>query len=88
MRKFADEKIDWPKIFDAMAHPKMENGEEYIDVSEREMAAINKYADFLLAWKYIENPRLSESERRKADERYQALTARQFAYLNKKQLTA
>lgn len=87
MRKFSDQKIDWQKIFEAMNHPKLsDGGEEYIDVSERELEAVNAYTDFLLSWRYVENPHLPVADRRKADKNFQDYASRQFAYLNRGKL--
>lgn len=90
MRKFRDDDakhIDWKHIYDAMANPKTENGEEYIDVSPTEMTAVNDALDKFAALCKItnapENPKLPVSARRDYDARFQAEMTRQFQYLGR-----
>jgi hypothetical protein len=77
-------KVNWDHIIEALEHPKTdENGEEFIDITPCEMAAIDKFAELCKSFRVPENDQLPVSVRRQNDEKFREVLNRQFAYLDR-----
>jgi hypothetical protein len=80
--------FDWKRVFEAWANPKLENGEEYIDVTEEEKEILTLFVDFLAAQQeatkdFKEGPKLPLWERNSRDERFNIHIESKFAHLTK-----
>ena len=83
MRRWEKEReVNWEHIFDALTNPKIDkDGELFIDITAEEMAAIDKLAEVCKGFRVNEDDHLPLSVRKQNDERFNAYSKRQFAYL-------
>ena len=80
--RWKSEDINWSHVVKALENPKTdEHGEEFIDVTTWEMAAIDKLAEVCKGFRVAENDQLSVCARRHNDRKFREFDQKQFAYL-------
>ena len=73
--------VDWKHIMNELTHPKIENGEEIVNLTENEVEALERFAKLVGKFNPPEDDRLPVKIRQENDVKFREFVNGQFAYL-------